>query len=254
VREVAKVAARRVFAVFGLNVTRKRPRAGRLGIDAMADIRSLLTNVQQATVFDVGANTGQSVKRFSELLPGCWLHAFEPSPTAFAQLRENTQRTPNLRLTNAGIGASAGLLSLIENDHSNMSSFLKLGEAGWGEIVRETPVPVITLDDYCADSSIEHIDLLKIDTQGYELEVLKGATTLLSEHRIGLLYLEIIFSNQYEGLPSFETLYGHLGRYMRLVAFYNFVVQDGTAGWCDALFTQPPDTWDPSGSTATLSY
>jgi len=203
----------------------------------MADIRRLLADVPQPTVFDVGANVGQSAKRFSELLPGCQLHMFEPSPTAFKQLQLNTRKIRNVHLCNAGIGAELGTQLLIENDHSDMSSFLRPSSAGWGKVVRETSVPVVTLDDYCTREHVKRIDLLKVDTQGSELEVLKGATTLLAQQNIHLAYLEIIFSELYEGVPRFEDLHRFLARHgLRLVAFYNFVVQDGVASWCDALF------------------
>ena len=52
-----------------------------------------------------------------------------------------------------------------------MSSFLSSGAEGKGTITREFDVPVITLDDYCSKMNIGRVDLLKDDTQGYELEV-----------------------------------------------------------------------------------
>ncbi len=57
-----------------------------------------------------------------------------------------------------------------------MSSLLRPAAAAWGSIVRETEVAITTLDDYCRSTDVSRIDLLKIDTQGYELEVLRGAT------------------------------------------------------------------------------
>lgn len=207
-----------------------------MGVDAFSDIRAL-SGTGPSIVFDVGANVGQSVERFAELLPGSEIHAFEPSPTAFEELRRSTRRFPNVRLINAAVGASPGDLILLENDHTNMSSFLSPGSAGWGRVVRHTPVAVLTVDDYCARQQIERIDLLKIDTQGYELKVLEGASGLIEARQIGLVYLEITFAHLYEGLPDLGELYRVLtDRGYRLVAFYNFVVRDGVAGWCDALF------------------
>jgi hypothetical protein len=82
--------------------------------------------------------------------------------------------------------------------------------------------------------------LLKIDTQGFELEVLKGSIEMLSKNAIGLVYLEIIFSEMYSNLPSLDEIY----RYMmqngfKLVAFYDFYSNNKTADWCDALFYNP---------------
>src|SRR5688500_16227435 len=80
---------RLVGHMFGVEVRRYRPKAGRLGINPMADIRTLLAGIDAPIVFDVGANVGQSVRRFSRLLPGCEVYAFEPAPSAFAQLQQN---------------------------------------------------------------------------------------------------------------------------------------------------------------------
>ena len=79
-----------------------------------------------------------------------------------------------------------------------MSSFLSPGKEHWGEINNVTTVQVETLDNYCQRNSISKIDLLKIDTQGYDLEVLRGAKQMLSEHRI----IEITFIDIYQDLGS----------------------------------------------------
>jgi hypothetical protein len=118
-----------------------------------------------------------------------------------------------------------------------MSSFLQPAETAWGRIVRETPVEVVTLDDYCRDGSIERIDVLKTDTQGFELEVLSGAAQLVAERRIRLVYAELIVSNMYVGLPPFDEVYRYLvDRGFRLVAFYRFGFRGRLASWCDGVF------------------
>jgi hypothetical protein len=100
---------------------------------------------------------------------------------------------------------------------------------------------VTTLDEYCAANGIERIDLLENDTQGYELEVLRGAESLMAAGRIRLVYLELIFSEMYEGLPPFDLVYRFLvDRNFGLVALYNYHYSGrphGAAGWCDGLFT-----------------
>jgi FkbM family methyltransferase len=56
-----------------------------------------------------------------------------------------------------------------------MSSFLPLGPDGWGQIVDEREVSIDTIDNYCMRNRISSIDLLKSDTQGFNLEVIKEA-------------------------------------------------------------------------------
>jgi len=55
----------------------------------------------------------------------------------------------------------------------------------------EINVQTQTLDDFCLDEKIENIDVLKMDTEGNELNILKGATKLLSENKINVIYTEI---------------------------------------------------------------
>lgn len=96
-----------------------------------------------------------------------------------------------------------------ENSISGLSSFLKKGELVKGT-EKESTVEVTTIDQFCAEQKINFIDILKIDTQGYELEVLKGAENLISNNGIGLVYLEVLFSKLYEDSPSMGDLYNFL--------------------------------------------
>jgi FkbM family methyltransferase len=141
----------------------------------MDDIGFLLHDVPRPVVFDVGANTGQSVAKFRRLLPESTIHSFEPGPRAFRELTSTSRGLRNVNLVNAAVGSAPGRLTLIENEFTDMSSFLRPSTAAWGEIVAETDVEVTTVDSYCAERGIDRIDLLKIDTQGYEFEVLRGA-------------------------------------------------------------------------------
>jgi hypothetical protein len=114
---------------------------------------------------------------------------------------------------------------------------LPLGKFGWGTITKETLVEVKTIDQFCRDEGIERIDILKSDTQGYDLEVFKGAERTIRENRIGLIYFEIIFCDMYKNLPSFSEVYDFLtGRDFLLVSFYQFHYQEQLASWTDALF------------------
>jgi len=100
-------------------------------------------------------------------------------------------------------------------------------------------VEVKTIDQFCQDENIERIDLLKSDTQGFDLEVFKGADRTIRENKIGLIYLEIIFSDMYKNIPSLSHIYDFLiSRDFHLVSFYEIHYQKQLAGWTDALFVQ----------------
>src|SRR5262249_47267521 len=118
-----------------------------------------------------------------------------------------------------------------------MSSLLPLGQDGWGRVNARTTVKVLTVDQYCSERGIQRIDLLKSDTQGFELEVLKGASRMIERNLIHLIYLEMNFARLYDRIPRFDVLLGFLlDRGFELVALYRVHYLNGRAGWTDGLF------------------
>lgn len=118
-----------------------------------------------------------------------------------------------------------------------MSSFLELSTTGWGEVKKRAAVNVITVDHFLAEQSIAAVDILKSDTQGYELEVFKGAEEAMRTNRIGLIYFEFIFSDMYRGLPGFDEVFRHLtDRGFLFVSIYDIHSQRQLADWADVLF------------------
>jgi FkbM family methyltransferase len=211
------------------------------GQSAWADMKHVVG--QNPMVFDVGANEGQTVETIKVNWPRATIHAFEPGPDAFAVLQRHASRFEGVILNNAAVGSAPGTLPLIENSQSEMSSFLPLGRAGWGRELRRTPVQVVTLDDYCARQGIDSIDVLKCDTQGYELEVFRGAERLMTAGRIRMVYFEVTFNDLYQGLPSLDELWRFLSdRSYRLVSFYHTRYHERLASWTNALFlnVEPP--------------
>ena len=217
----------------GIHVSRYPGR----GIHIDADIASLLDGVTRPVVLDVGANAGQTVLKLKSLLPDCRLHAFEPSPQTFLELEGATRRIQDLTLTQAGVGQADGVETLLENEHSVMTSFLTPSTAAAGTVVEERPVAMVSLDSYCEREQIEVIDFLKVDTQGYDLQVLKGSQRLLDEKRIRIVQLEVIFVDLYVGAPSFDGIYRFLVDHgFRLFALYDLHFAGGAATWADAIF------------------
>jgi FkbM family methyltransferase len=210
------------------------------GRDPFREMQRLVGVWPQSVIFDVGANVGDTIESFRAVLPRAEIHSFEPSPETFRKLQEKCSAMPNLFLNSAAMGAAPGVAEFVENTDSTMSSFLEPGKACWGEIKRRVQVRVTTIDRYCDERKIESIDILKSDTQGFDLEVIRGAYRLLAEHRIHLIYMEIIFSEMYRGLPRVDEILRFLADCgFVLVALYNLHYQDGRLGWADALFVDP---------------
>ena len=124
-----------------------------------------------------------------------------------------------------------------ENEYSDMSSFLQIDRLGWGKIKNKILIETNSVDNYCKTNNIAKIDVLKSDTQGFELEVFKGAVQMMQSNNIHLAYFEFIFSDLYKELPPFHEIYQLLSENnFRLVNFYDFHYQEGMLSWADCLF------------------
>lgn len=201
-------------------------------------MRTFIRDDEEAVIFDVGANVGQSIRAFRAAFPRATIHSFEPSPAVFAdRLRPRYGGVPGIHLWNLAVGAREGTMILRENSSSPMSSLLAPGRACWGTVVRSTEVPVTTLDAFASHHGIDFIHVLKSDTQGFDLDVLQGSERLLRERRIGMIQVEIAFAELYEGLPSLDRVYRHLAdRDFAIAGLYTLRIHEGLLGWMDALF------------------
>lgn len=228
-----RTALRKVVQTTGYDIHKLE-----LGREPLEDIKRMIVN--SPLVFDVGANNGQTVRELLHKLEHPAIHSFEPNEVAFAQLSKEYAGQKNLHLNNTALGAEPGQRPFFENSASDMSSFLPLGPQGWGTVRDGRTVTVSTVEGYCRELGIQRIDLLKSDTQGFDLEVLKGAANMLETNSVHLVYIEITFAKLYENLPRFDQIYGFVAdRGFELVSFYDMHYLNGRAGWADALFVNP---------------
>jgi hypothetical protein len=88
-------------------------------------------------------------------------------------------------------------------------------------------VDVITIEDFANQQGITHINILKMDIEGYELKALQGAESLLSQQRIDAIYTEVSLVPQYIGQPLFHDITEYLQkRGYYLYNIYDFVAQE----------------------------
>lgn len=99
-------------------------------------------------------------------------------------------------------------------------------------------VDVLTIDAFCKNNAVSHINLLKTDTEGYELNVLKGSSEMMMRNKIQFVDVEIFFNENYVGQSSFGDIYNFLlENGFELVRFYDVLyTDDGVASKTDALF------------------
>jgi FkbM family methyltransferase len=137
------------------------------------------------TIFDVGAHQGQTTQQFTSDFPVETVYAFEPAPDNYRALQRTAE--PNCVVTEqCALSSKEGSMELNLSNHSTAHSLEAPGERR-----SSLSVVVTTIDRYCTDERIPHIDLLKIDTEGHDLEVLKGAESMLRGERISYVLAEI---------------------------------------------------------------
>jgi FkbM family methyltransferase len=128
---------------------------------------------------------------------------FEPQAEAFKMLLDNTVNCPDVECVNAACGASIGWATMHTAHPSNSSSLLRPTGSVFGG---SEEVEVTTLD--LAMKGRKGYDVLRIDTQGYELEVLRGARKTLK--KLKRVELELHNPGTYEGAASLEEVDGFM--------------------------------------------
>ena len=207
------------------------------GRNPFVDMERFVPDSASTTIFDVGANIGQSIERLRLHYPLARIHSFEPSPEVFHELQSRAGSWSGVTTWNFAFGAAPGQAMLNENKQSVMNSMLELGPSGWGEVTAQTTVDLRTLDDFCRDQGIDRIEILKSDTQGYDLEVFRGAQQMMRENRIHLILCEVNFAEIYRNAAPFDVIFRFLlDHQFALVSFYRMHYCSNVAGWTDALF------------------
>lgn len=173
------------------------------------DLKELIVLDEVISVCDIGANPLDGEKPpYSELIECCGsLVAFEPHPEAYEALLKGNKK--NCRFLPYAIGdglhytlnvcKASGMSSLLEPNIEVLSNFnlFKI----FGEVIGTVPVKTIRLDDV---SEIEEIHYLKMDVQGFELNILQNAPSSL--HDIVVIHTEVCFVELYKGQPLFGDI------------------------------------------------
>ena len=155
-------------------------------------------------VFDVGAHYGETIQLFFKKLKLKKIYSFEASPKNFKILKRNVSKynPSKLEIFNFGIGdkisekyinqtleSSSSTINKLNTDSEYFKKKLKILNIKKKELFfHQIPIKILTLDHFIEKHNIQNIDLLKIDTEGYEFNVLRGLSK--NSNKIKLVYFE----------------------------------------------------------------
>ena len=157
------------------------------------------------TILDIGANKGQSIKFFSKIFDKPTIYAFEPSPRTFGSLKKFVEKLNGLQISiyQIGIGEKEQTINFYESILSETSTFavpnqdsdylkrknrilFQNSETAFTSI----PTRMTTVDTFLSENKLERIDVLKIDVEGFELEVIRGAQHALRDGKVKIVQFE----------------------------------------------------------------
>lgn len=203
-----------------------------VGLDHAHDVARFMgaaTNLK--VVFDVGANEGQTAQHYVRAFPCAQIYSFEPVAATYHSLVERVSRLPRVKTFQLAF-ADRNRTARIQRTPLSIHNSLRNEVSDYSSCADVELIEIETLHSFCAAQNISQIDLLKIDTEGFDLEVLKGAEAMLRAHEIQFILAEVTF----EPKNTYHTPFVRLAEYLYGFEYYFFdIYDDGIAS-----FSQPP--------------
>lgn len=200
-------------------------------------------------ILDIGANDGGTSLELSRWIPQATIHAFEPITETFEQLRRRTGHLRRMTPHQLACGAVRDRVQITLKQHSTINTLVGAVAVGAGELqaAERTPgvetIDVVTVDDFCREQQIHTIDLLKTDTEGFDMEVLQGAEEMLSAGRVRYVYAEVGFNGQ-PGQSDFCEIATLLRSHHFVLSGFYEPMRHGPGkkylNFCNALFSRTP--------------
>ncbi len=163
-------------------------------------------------IIDVGANSGQFTRVVSHLYPQARIDTFEPLPDLYPIIEKKFKNNKNITTHNSALGNEDGVIMFNKNKFGHTSSVLEISPKNNHFPKKENDLDQINVAIKKLDSvsllNNSELSLLKLDVQGYELEVLKGAEETIKA--IDYIIIEANLEELYSNQPSFTEMNDYL--------------------------------------------
>lgn len=203
-------------------------------------------NLDPIIIIDVGANNGWFAKvvyRFSG--KNSSIISFEPLRSMHGDLENLQKKYPNYKYETCALGELMDEVEITEYHTAGLSSMKSLSsEYSYDKryydtsIVDKYLVKIIKLDDYLESKKISKSLILKIDTQGYEYEVLKGASRALKSGQIKVVIVEVMTIEKYDCSVLYKKIFDYLHEHEFTIfdIYPSYYEKDGTLSEFDCIF------------------
>ncbi len=148
-----------------------------------------LVTLDAPVILDVGANVGQSTIALHRWFPRATIHAFEPVPSTCDELRRRVASIPNVSVHPYALGATNESVSISAIPLAETNSLRNTVGPTDGDANR-VDVQVRTVGSVCEELHIGRISILKSDTEGFDLDVLRGAGSLIANGNVDVVVCE----------------------------------------------------------------
>ena len=213
--------------------------------DPIAILGLLLQSEDVSVIIDGGASIGDTSQKFSILFPNASIFAFEPYPPFLDAIKKKAEVNPQIKDIPFALDNKPGVRILNVNKSEGTNSFYDASEDSKRiyhnhfEKEKELRVNTTSLDIWCKEQSITHIDILKLDLQGGEKAALEGAVNKLKNKRIHYILSEISFISQYKDQPIASDIINLLDSFgYDLLNLYQVHYYDGYMIQADAIFVE----------------
>jgi FkbM family methyltransferase len=199
------------------------------------------------TFIDVGACRGDFTALLIDAFPDASIHAFEPDHEMCARVSSRFRDHPAVHAWQLALHETPGFAHLHVHADPGTSSLLRRPTHARryyhssDRVLATVNVDAICLDQFIDDHALPAIALLKLDTQGSELSILRGARGALESRTIEAIYTEFFVVPHYAGAPLLGEIIDLLGRfgYSLFDLFKGPYARNGQLRFGDAIFVSP---------------